>query len=38
MVVGETPKSSKVSLIVAIILTIILGAAVGAIAYLALFQ
>ena len=38
MVVGEAPKSSKVSLIIAIILTIILGAAVGAIAYLALFQ
>ena len=38
MVVGESPKSSKMSLIIAIILTVILGATVGAIAYLALFQ
>ena len=38
MVVDDTPKSSKASLIIAIILTIILGATVGAIAYLALFQ
>lgn len=38
MVVGEAPKSSKVSLIIAVILTVVLGAAVGAIAYLALFQ
>lgn len=38
MVVGDAPKSSKVSLVIAILLTIILGAAVGAIAYLALFQ
>jgi hypothetical protein len=38
MVVGDTPKGSKASLIIAIILTIILGATVGAIAYLALFQ
>lgn len=38
MVVGEAPKGSKISLIIAIILTIVLGAAVGAIAYLALFQ
>ena len=38
MVVGDTTKGSKVSLIIAIILTVILGATVGAIAYLALFQ
>lgn len=38
MVVGDAPKTSKVSLIIAILLTIILGATVGAIAYLALFQ
>ena len=38
MVVGDTPKTSKISLIIAIFLTIILGATVGAIAYLALFQ
>ncbi len=38
MVVGESPKGSKISLIIAIILTVILGATVGAIAYLALFQ
>ena len=38
MVVADAPKSSKVSLIIAIILTIILGVTVGAIAYLALFQ
>ena len=38
MVVDEAPKSSKASLIIAIILTVILGATVGAIAYLALFQ
>lgn len=38
MVVGEVPKTSKVSLIIAILLTVILGATVGAIAYLALFQ
>ena len=38
MVVGDTPKGSKISLIIAIILTVILGATVGAIAYLALFQ
>ena len=38
MVVDDTPKTSKISLIIAILLTIILGATVGAIAYLALFQ
>ena len=38
MVVNDAPKTSKVSLIIAIFLTIILGATVGAIAYLALFQ
>ena len=38
MVVNDAPKTSKVSLIIAILLTIILGATVGAIAYLALFQ
>ena len=38
MVVGEAPKGSKLSLIIAILLTVILGAAVVAIAYLALFQ
>lgn len=38
VVVGETTKSSKASLIIAILLTVILGATVGAIAYLALFQ
>ncbi len=38
MVVGEASKGSKVSLIIAIALTIILGATVGAIAYLAIFQ
>lgn len=38
VVVGDAPKSSNVSLIIAIVLTIILGAAVGAVAYLALFQ
>ena len=38
MVVGDTPKSSKVSIVVAIVLTIILGATIGAIAYLAIFQ
>ena len=38
MVVGDAPKSSKASLIIAIVLTVVLGATVGAIAYLALFQ
>lgn len=38
MVVGESSKGSKASLIIAIVLTVILGATVGAIAYLALFQ
>lgn len=38
MVVDDAPKGSKASLIIAILLTIILGATVGAIAYLALFQ
>lgn len=38
MVVGETSTGSKASLIIAILLTVVLGAAVGAIAYLALFQ
>jgi hypothetical protein len=38
MVVNKTPKGSKATLVIAIILTMILGATVGAIAYLALFQ
>lgn len=38
MVVGDAPKGSKASLVIAIVLTVILGATVGAIAYLALFQ
>ncbi len=38
VVVGDTTKGSKISLIIAILLTVILGATVGAIAYLALFQ
>ena len=38
MVVGDTSKGSSASLIVAIILTVALGAVVGTIAYLAFFQ
>ncbi len=38
VVVGNTTKGSKASLAIAIVLTVILGATVGAIAYLALFQ
>ena len=38
VVVGNVSKGSKASLIIAILLTVILGATVGAIAYLALFQ
>ena len=38
LVVGDAAKGSKIPLVIAVILTIILGAAVGAIAYLALFQ
>jgi hypothetical protein len=38
MIKSDAPKTSKISLIIAILLTIILGAVVGAIAYLAIFQ